>query len=74
MEDLPLPPPVTPPDVKPAAVVPAPPKHSIMVRPRGSGTTGRRVQLSTNHFKVSVKNPDAVFYQYCVRFTLSHTF
>ncbi|PRQ52668.1 putative post-transcriptional gene silencing PAZ-Argonaute family [Rosa chinensis] len=69
MEDLPPPPPIVPPNVKPEVVALAPPKHSIMVRPRGSGTTGRRIQLSTNHFKVSVKNPDAVFYQYSVLIT-----
>lgn len=66
MEELPPPPPILSLNVKPQVVALAPPKHSIMSRPRGSGTTGRRIALSTNHFKVSVNNPDAVFYQYCV--------
>ncbi|KAL0710621.1 hypothetical protein Bca4012_017599 [Brassica carinata] len=35
----------------------------------GVGTTGRRVQLSTNHFNVSVGQPDVVFYQYTVSIT-----
>lgn len=37
----------------------------------GVGSTGRRIQLCTNHFNVSVGQPDVVFYQYTVRFVLS---
>ncbi|WZZ39724.1 hypothetical protein YC2023_035983 [Brassica napus] len=35
----------------------------------GVGSTGRRVQLCTNHFNVSVGQPDVVFYQYTVSIT-----
>ncbi|XP_041996009.1 protein argonaute 16-like [Salvia splendens] len=41
------------------------PKRSIMTRP-GFGTSGRRVSLLANHFKVSIKNPNEIFYQYSV--------
>lgn len=68
---LPAPPPV-PENVKPElAEIPqqperaAIPKYSIIGR-RGVGTSGRRIPLLTNHFKVSVNVPDAVFYQYSV--------
>lgn len=45
---------------------PAPiPKYSMITR-QGVGTSGRCISLLTNHFKVSVKNSDAVFYQYSV--------
>ena len=40
-------------------------KYTITSR-RGVGTTGRPIQLLSNHFKVHVDNPDAVFYQYSV--------
>ncbi|KAA8526554.1 hypothetical protein F0562_008243 [Nyssa sinensis] len=61
----PLPPPtaVEPPNVKPEQV--DPPKRSIISR-RGFGSAGRRISLLTNHFKVSVKFPDEIFYQYSV--------
>ncbi|PIN22149.1 Translation initiation factor 2C (eIF-2C) [Handroanthus impetiginosus] len=41
------------------------PKRSIITRP-GFGTSGKRISLLTNHFKVSVGNPDEIFYQYSV--------
>ncbi|XP_019159475.1 PREDICTED: protein argonaute 16 [Ipomoea nil] len=41
------------------------PKRSIMTRP-GFGTSGRRINLLANHFKVSLKCPDEIFYQYSV--------
>lgn len=59
----PPPPPTIQPDLKPEVVTP--PKYSIMSR-RGAGTTGRPISLLSNHFKVSVNVPDAVFYQYSV--------
>lgn len=62
---LPPPPPVVPPDVKPE--LPAPPKYSIVTR-KGTGRSGRRIPLLANHFRVSLKVPDAVFYQYSVCF------
>ncbi|KAK9924461.1 hypothetical protein M0R45_032828 [Rubus argutus] len=65
--DLPPPPPTIPSNLKPELV--APPKYSIMTRPRGTGTTGRRIHLLANHFKVSVNNADAIFYQYSVHMT-----
>ncbi|XP_050206927.1 protein argonaute 16 [Mercurialis annua] len=43
-------------------------RHSIVSR-QGFGTTGRRIPLLSNHFKVSVNAPDAVFYQYSVSLT-----
>ncbi|XP_059664101.1 protein argonaute 16-like [Cornus florida] len=42
-----------------------PPKRSIISR-RGFGSAGRRISLLTNHFKVSVRRPDEIFYQYSV--------
>ncbi|KAG2712099.1 hypothetical protein I3843_04G101300 [Carya illinoinensis] len=63
---LPPPPPIGQPNVKPERV--ATPKYSIISR-RGVGTTGRRIPLLTNHFKVSVDFQDAVFYQYSVSIT-----
>ncbi|KAI6672750.1 hypothetical protein NL676_000656 [Syzygium grande] len=44
------------------------PKYSIIGRP-GIGRAGRPINLLTNHFKVSVNVPDAVFYQYSVSLT-----
>ena len=60
---LPPPPPAIPPNVKPERVTAT--KYTIINR-RGVGTTGRPIQLLSNHFKVHVDNPDAVFYQYSV--------
>lgn len=60
---LPPPPPTIPPNVKPEQV--ATPKYSVISR-CGVGSTGRRIPLLTNHFKVSVGFTDAVFYQYSV--------
>ncbi|KAJ4830357.1 Protein argonaute 16 [Turnera subulata] len=76
-EDTPLPPP--PPvteNVKPeVGEIPqqqperaAIPKYSMISR-RGVGTNGRRISLLSNHFKVSIDTPDAVFYQYSVSIT-----
>lgn len=42
------------------------PKRSIIKRP-GFGTSGKRVSLLANHFKVSIGNPDETFYQYSVK-------
>lgn len=48
------------------------PARSIMTRP-GFGTSGRRVSLLSNHFKVSIRNPKEFFYQYSVKYkTLSY--
>ncbi|KAG8640547.1 hypothetical protein MANES_13G066164v8 [Manihot esculenta] len=44
------------------------PRHSIINR-RGFGSSGRRIPLLANHFRVSVSVPDAVFYQYSVSIT-----
>ncbi|PON87801.1 Exonuclease/helicase-like [Trema orientale] len=63
---LPPPPPVVPAKVKPE--LPVLPKYSIMGR-KGTGHSGRRLPLLANHFKVSLKVPDAVFYQYSVSIT-----
>ncbi|CAL5394005.1 unnamed protein product [Camellia sinensis] len=60
---LPPPPPIIPPTVKPEKLVT--PERSIISR-RGFGSAGRRISLLTNHFKVSVKSPNEIFYQYSV--------
>ncbi|KAI8008366.1 Protein argonaute 16 [Camellia lanceoleosa] len=59
----PPPPPIVPPNVKPEKLDPH--KRSIISR-HAFGSTGRRISLLTNHFKVSVKHPDKIFYQYTV--------
>ncbi|KAL3652628.1 hypothetical protein CASFOL_002309 [Castilleja foliolosa] len=41
------------------------PERSIITRP-GFGTSGNCISLLTNHFKVSISNPDEVFHQYSV--------
>ncbi|GER43062.1 argonaute family protein [Striga asiatica] len=41
------------------------PKKSIITRP-GFGTCGRQLPVLTNHFKVSIRNPDEAFFQYNV--------
>ncbi|CAK9184081.1 unnamed protein product [Ilex paraguariensis] len=60
---LPPPPPVVSQNVKTEQV--DQPKRSIISR-RGFGTAGKRITLLTNHFKVAVKSPDEIFYQYSV--------
>nr|GEY38255.1 protein argonaute 16 [Tanacetum cinerariifolium] len=44
------------------------PKRSIISRP-GFGSDGKHIPLLANHFKVSIKNPDKIFYQYSVSIT-----
>ncbi|KAI4363779.1 hypothetical protein MLD38_019952 [Melastoma candidum] len=44
------------------------PEYKIISRP-GVGTIGRRIPLLSNHFKVVLGNPDAVFFQYSVSIT-----
>ncbi|XP_071730034.1 protein argonaute 16-like [Rutidosis leptorrhynchoides] len=68
----PLPPSSSPPSPKSEVIQPDTtteqenhPKLSIISRP-DFGSSGRHIQLLANHFKVSVKNPDAIFYQYSV--------
>lgn len=69
IQDLGGPPPLPPPPacfptgVKPELVDTV--KRVIVCRP-GSGSSGRRIQLEANHFKVSVNHPDETFYQYSV--------
>ncbi|CAA7049468.1 unnamed protein product [Microthlaspi erraticum] len=55
----------------PTSIKPEEPSHrdyDITTR-RGVGTTGSRIELCTNHFKVSVRHQDVVFYQYTVSIT-----
>ncbi|KAM7498359.1 hypothetical protein LguiA_022773 [Lonicera macranthoides] len=54
---------VIPSTVKPEGA--DPPKRSIISRP-GVGSAGRRINLLVNHFKVSIRNPNEIFYQYSV--------
>ncbi|CAH1444767.1 unnamed protein product [Lactuca virosa] len=42
--------------------------RSIINRP-GFGSGGRHIPLLVNHFKVSIKNPDEIFYHYSVSIT-----
>lgn len=71
----PPPPPSVPANVNPELVeVPRHPERSAipkysMISRRGVGTSGRHISLLTNHYKVSVNVPDAVFYQYSVSIT-----
>ncbi|KAI8031226.1 Protein argonaute 4A [Camellia lanceoleosa] len=58
------PPPIILPTVKPEKLDTL--KRSIISR-RGFGSAGRCISLLTNHFKVSVKSLDEIFYQYNVR-------
>nr|XP_043628262.1 LOW QUALITY PROTEIN: protein argonaute 16-like [Erigeron canadensis] len=44
------------------------PKRSVISRP-GFGSAGKHISLLANHFKVSVKNPEEIFYQYSVSVT-----
>ncbi|XP_065875578.1 protein argonaute 16 [Euphorbia lathyris] len=59
------PPPPKPTNVKPKVDVP---NHSLISR-NGFGTSGHHIPLLSNHFKVSVNVPDAVFYHYNVSIT-----
>ncbi|KAL6990563.1 hypothetical protein U1Q18_040965 [Sarracenia purpurea var. burkii] len=59
----PPPPPVISPIAKPEKL--DLPMRSIINR-HGYGSAGRPISLLTNHFKVSVKYPDEIFYQYSV--------
>ncbi|KAL1205751.1 Protein argonaute 6 [Cardamine amara subsp. amara] len=43
--------------------------YAIKTRPHAVGSTGNRIELCTNHFNVSVRQPDVVFYQYTVTIT-----
>lgn len=66
-EGLPPPPPV-PEDVVPEKAL-EPAKKKVMRVPmarRGLATKGQKVQLLTNHFKVSVSNVDGHFFHYSV--------
>lgn len=63
LPSLPLPLPTIPSNVKLESL--KPPKYSIVSRSE-VGTSGRKISLLANHFKVSVNAPDAVFYQYTV--------
>ena len=67
-QPLPAPPPVIPPSVKPEKA--DRPNRSIISRP-GFGKTGRPISLLSNHFRVSLKHPDEIFYQYTVGFPLA---
>lgn len=44
------------------------PKRSVISRP-GFGSDGKHIPLLANHFKVSIENPDEIFYQYSVSIT-----
>ncbi|CAI9106107.1 OLC1v1005175C1 [Oldenlandia corymbosa var. corymbosa] len=67
VEALPPPPPV-PPNVTPIKAETEPVKKRLRVpmARRGLGSKGQRIQLLTNHFKVSVKNTEGQFFHYSV--------
>ncbi|XP_023640947.1 protein argonaute 6 isoform X2 [Capsella rubella] len=57
--------------LSPISITPEQPSHrdyAITTR-LGVGTTGNPIELCTNHFNVSVRHPDVVFYQYTVSIT-----
>ncbi|XP_024959437.1 protein argonaute 16 [Cynara cardunculus var. scolymus] len=63
---IPLPPPqpeVIQPDVK---IEQADHPKRCMISRTGFGSSGKHISLLANHFKVSVKNPEEIFYQYSV--------
>ncbi|KAL8088025.1 hypothetical protein AgCh_037970 [Apium graveolens] len=60
---LPPPPATVPTGLRPHLIDPV--KHVMISRP-GFGSSGRRIQLEANHFKVSVNSPNETFYQYSV--------
>ena len=74
---LPPPPPEIPPNVVPVQLttdtVPeetkkiSKPKRSPITR-RGVGSRGQKIQLVTNHFKVSISNTSGHFFHYSVSF------
>lgn len=41
-------------------------RRALISRP-GFGSSGSRIQLEANHFHVSVKSPNQIFFQYSVR-------
>ena len=70
-EALPPPPPPPaeiPPDVVPIKVEDPPKKKRVPIARRGLGTKGQKIQLLSNHFKVSVSNVDGHFFHYSVCF------
>ncbi|MED6120044.1 Protein argonaute 16 [Stylosanthes scabra] len=46
-----------------------PPTELSIISKKGFGTTGKRIQLLANHFKVDATDPDAIFFQYSVAIT-----
>lgn len=55
--------------LSPISMKPEQPSHrdyAITTR-RGVGNIGNRIELCTNHYNVSVRQPDVVFHQYTVR-------
>ena len=74
---LPPPPPEIPPNVVPVQLTTdtfpeetkklSKLKRSPITR-RGVGSRGQKIQLVTNHFKVSISNTGGHFFHYCVSF------
>lgn len=62
------PPPVIPPSIKPERADRT--QRTIISRP-GFGKSGRPISLLTNYFRVSLKHPDEIFYQYSVGLPLT---
>jgi len=67
---LPLPPPIVPRNVRPEKIEQEHVKKKLLTNVpmarRGLGTTGNKLSLLTNHFKVNAANTDGCFYQYNV--------
>lgn len=55
--------------LSPISIKPEQPSHRdyVITTRLGVGTIGNPIELCTNHFNVSVRQPDVVFYQYTVR-------
>ena len=65
-------PPLPPPPEQPEVIQPdveieqADHPKRCMISRIGFGSSGKHISLLANHFKVSVQNPDEIFYQYSV--------
>ncbi|KAJ9551638.1 hypothetical protein OSB04_015683 [Centaurea solstitialis] len=67
----PLPPPAAEPEVIQPNIKIEEAEHPkrCMISRTGFGSSGKHISLLANHFKVSIKNPDEIFYQYSVSIT-----
>lgn len=75
---LPPPPPIVPRNVKPIKIEQEHVKKKLLTKVpmarRGLGTTGNKLSLLTNHFKVNAANTDGFFFQYNVCIVFQYSF